>query len=140
MLLIQILFVMLSAKLLGAVFNRLGQPQVVGEMIAGFVLGPVVLGQLFPTFHQQLFDSTAVTQLKVLSELGILLFMFVIGAEFRFPLKQSKTGFKAMVIGAFSIVIPFLSAPRWPLGCSSTSPCPGPLGWVSSCSSARCSP
>ncbi|WP_434561508.1 cation:proton antiporter domain-containing protein [Pseudomonas sp. R1-6] len=107
MLLIQILFVMLSAKLLGAVFNRLGQPQVVGEMIAGFVLGPVVLGQLFPAFHQQLFDSTAITQLKVLSELGILLFMFVIGAEFRFPLKQSKTGFKAMAIGAFSIVIPF---------------------------------
>ncbi|WP_238350154.1 cation:proton antiporter [Pseudomonas sp. SWRI154] len=98
---------MLSAKLLGAVFNRLGQPQVVGEMIAGFVLGPVVLGQLFPAFHQQLFDSSAITQLKVLSELGILLFMFVIGAEFRFPLKQSKTGFKAIVIGAFSIVIPF---------------------------------
>ncbi|MBV4554360.1 cation:proton antiporter [Pseudomonas sp. SWRI102] len=107
MLLIQIVFVMLSAKLLGAVFNRLGQPQVVGEMIAGFVLGPVVLGQLFPAFHQQLFDSNAITQLKVLSELGILLFMFVIGAEFRFPLKQSKTGFKAIVIGAFSIVIPF---------------------------------
>ncbi|WP_434581325.1 cation:proton antiporter [Pseudomonas sp. Z2-20] len=98
---------MLSAKLLGAVFNRLGQPQVVGEMIAGFVLGPVVLGQLFPAFHQRLFDSSAITQLKVLSELGILLFMFVIGAEFRFPLKQSKTGFKAIVIGAFSIVIPF---------------------------------
>jgi len=107
MLLIQIVFVMLSAKLLGAAFNRLGQPQVVGEMIAGFMLGPVVLGQLFPAFHQQLFDSSAITQLKVLSELGILLFMFVIGAEFRFPLKQSKTGFHAMVIGAFSIVIPF---------------------------------
>lgn len=107
MLLIQIVFVMLSAKLLGAAFNRLGQPQVVGEMIAGFMLGPVVLGQLFPSFHQQLFDSSAITQLKVLSELGILLFMFVIGAEFRFPLKQSKTGFHAMVIGAFSIVIPF---------------------------------
>jgi len=107
MLLIQILFVMLSAKLLGAIFNRLGQPQVVGEMIAGFVLGPVVLGQLFPVFHQQLFDSQAITQLKVLSELGILLFMFVIGAEFRFPMTQSRPGLKAIVIGCFSIVIPF---------------------------------
>lgn len=107
MLFVQILFVMLTAKLLGAVLARFGQPQVVGEMIAGFVLGPVILGQLLPGFHQRLFDADAMRQLKVLSELGLLLFTFVIGAEFRFPAKGSKTGVKALVIGGFSIVIPF---------------------------------
>ncbi|CAM3298437.1 hypothetical protein BZK31_14060 [Pseudomonas floridensis] len=107
MLFVQILFVMLTAKLLGALLARFGQPQVVGEMIAGFVLGPVILGQLFPGFHQQLFDAEATRQLKVLSELGLLLFTFVIGAEFRFPAKGSKTGLKALAIGGFSIVIPF---------------------------------
>lgn len=107
MLFVQILFVMLTAKLLGAALARLGQPQVVGEMIAGFVLGPVILGQLFPGFHQQLFDADATRQLKVLSELGLLLFIFVIGAEFRFPAKGSKTGAKALIIGGFSIVLPF---------------------------------
>ena len=107
MLFVQILFVMLTAKLLGAALARLGQPQVVGEMIAGFVLGPVILGQLFPSFHQQLFDADATRQLKVLSELGLLLFTFIIGAEFRFPAKGSKTGVKALVIGGFSIVLPF---------------------------------
>ncbi|MBD9467316.1 cation:proton antiporter [Pseudomonas sp. Pdm06] len=109
MLFLQIVFIILTAKVAGAFLKRLGQPEVVGEMIAGFVLGPLVLGFFFPDFHHALFKGDAVTQLKVLSDLGILLFMFVVGAEFRMPEQHSPYAHgKVLLIAGCSIALPFI--------------------------------
>lgn len=109
MLFLQIVFIILTAKVAGAFLKRLGQPEVVGEMIAGFVLGPLVLGFFFPDFHHALFKGDAVTQLKVLSDLGILLFMFVVGAEFRMPEQHARYAHgKVLLIAGCSIALPFI--------------------------------
>jgi len=108
MMLMSLLFVVAMAKACGYLLQRVGQPQVVGEMIAGFLIGPVVLGQWFPGLQAALFDPAGTSQLKALSEFGLLLFMFVIGAEFRFPGGERSGGAKAMVVGLCSIVLPFL--------------------------------
>ncbi|UVK97980.1 cation:proton antiporter [Pseudomonas sp. B21-048] len=108
MLFLQIVFIILTAKVAGACLKKLGQPEVVGEMIAGFVLGPLVLGFFFPGAHHALFQGDAVTQLKVLSDLGILLFMFVVGAEFRMP--EQRTPFaqgKVLLVAGCAIALPF---------------------------------
>lgn len=108
MMLMTLLFVVAMAKACGYLLHRIGQPQVVGEMIAGFLIGPVVLGQLFPGLQAALFDPDDTAQLRALSEFGLLLFMFVIGAEFRFPAGERLGGVKASVVGVFSIALPFL--------------------------------
>ena len=108
MMLMTLLFVVAMAKACGYLLHRIGQPQVVGEMIAGFLIGPVVLGQLFPGLQAALFDPDDTAQLMALSEFGLLLFMFVIGAEFRFPAGERLGGVKASVVGVFSIALPFL--------------------------------
>lgn len=108
MIFFQIVFIILTAKIAGAFLKKIGQPEVVGEMIAGFVLGPLILGFLFPDFHNALFKGKVVTQLKVLSDLGILLFMFVVGAEFRVP--EQHTPFaksKVLLVAGCSIALPF---------------------------------
>jgi len=108
MLFVQIVFILLAAKAVGALLKRMGQPEVIGEMMAGFLLGPIVLGYFFPELHHALFKGDAAIQLKTLSDIGILLFMFVVGAEFRFP-ESSGTRLqgKVLLTGGCSIVIPF---------------------------------
>ncbi len=73
--------VLLAARALGWAFQRVGQPHVVGEMTAGIVLGPSLLGRLFPGAFAYLFPSSSIPSLTVLSQLGLLLFMFVVGLE-----------------------------------------------------------
>lgn len=73
----------LAAHALGGLFAKLRQPAVIGEILAGLVLGPTVLGLLAPRVAATLFPTTGVVSvgLGVLSELGLLLLMFVIGGE-----------------------------------------------------------
>jgi Kef-type K+ transport system membrane component KefB len=73
--------ILLAARVLGWIFQRIGQPRVIGEMTAGILLGPSVFGRFFPiAFHYVLPDSTF-PAINVLSQLGLLLFMFVVGLE-----------------------------------------------------------
>lgn len=109
MLFLQVVIILIVAKSVGALLKKVGQPEVVGEMMAGFILGPIVLGYFFPDFHRALFKGAAELQLKVLSDLGILLFMFVVGAEFRFPERKSQgPRHGVLLIGTFSIFVPFV--------------------------------
>jgi Kef-type K+ transport system membrane component KefB len=73
--------ILLAARGLGWAFQRIGQPHVVGEMIAGIVLGPSLLGRFFPGAFAYFFPSSSIASLAVLSQLGLLLFMFVVGLE-----------------------------------------------------------
>jgi Kef-type K+ transport system membrane component KefB len=78
------MFVILAAcRLVGWAARRLGQPQVVGEMIAGVLLGPSLLGLLFPDVQQRLFPADLMKLLYVGAQLGVGLYMFLVGVEFR---------------------------------------------------------
>jgi Kef-type K+ transport system membrane component KefB len=85
LLLLQLCVILLVARLCGLVLRALGQPMLIGEMAAGLLLGPIVFGALFPALHQQLFPVASRAALSALSTLGVVLFMFIVGAEMRAP-------------------------------------------------------
>ena len=78
--------ILLAARLFGFIFQFIGQPRVVGEMTAGIVLGPSVLGRFFPGVSAHIFPASSLPTLTVLSNLGLLLFMFTVGLEVDFKL------------------------------------------------------
>ncbi len=78
---LQLIVVLLTARLFFLIFSRLRQPAVVGEVLAGIALGPTLLGALAPEFHAFLFPPRELGALELLSELGIVLFLFLVGTE-----------------------------------------------------------
>src|SRR3954471_8283695 len=72
---------LLTSWLLGALCRRLHQPPVIGEILAGICLGPSVLGRLLPTFQHYLVPAGVAPQLATLSQIGVILFMFLVGLE-----------------------------------------------------------
>lgn len=107
-LLLQLVIIIGTARLLGQVLKYFGQSAVIGEMAAGFVLGPVVFGALAPELHAQIFDPYSLAPLKGLSELGLVLFMFIVGAELRLPLGVRQQLVTAGWIAVLSVAIPLL--------------------------------
>jgi Kef-type K+ transport system membrane component KefB len=73
--------ILLVARVLGWVFQRIGQPRVIGEMTAGILLGPSVFGRFFPAAFHYVLPSSSFPAITVVSQLGLLLFMFVVGLE-----------------------------------------------------------
>ena len=73
--------ILLAARMTGWIFKRIGQPKVVGEMVAGIVLGPSVFGHFFPSLFGRVFSPSSFVMLGILSQVGMLLFMFLIGLE-----------------------------------------------------------
>ena len=105
-LLAQIITIILVARVFGWIFKKIGQPSVIGEIIAGIVLGPSLLGMYFPEFSLALFPAESLGNLKFLSQIGLILFMFVIGMELDLKVLKNKAN-EAVVISHASIVIPF---------------------------------
>ena len=105
-LLAQIVTIIIVARFFGWVFKKIGQPTVIGEIIAGIVLGPSLLGMYFPEFSTALFPVESLGNLKFLSQIGLILFMFVIGMELDLKVLKNKAN-EAVVISHASIVIPF---------------------------------
>jgi len=105
-LLAQIITIILVARFFGWVFRKIGQPSVIGEIIAGIVLGPSLLGMYFPEFSITLFPAESLGNLQFLSQIGLILFMFVIGMELDLKVLQNRAK-DAIVISHASIVIPF---------------------------------
>ncbi|PYP82410.1 MAG: cation/H(+) antiporter [Candidatus Angelobacter sp. Gp1-AA117] len=99
--------IVLVTRLFGWLFERIGQPCVVGEMTAGIVLGPSVLGYFFPGFLTYIFPSSSLTTLTALSQLGILLFMFVVGLEVDLN-RLLKSRAMVVLTSNFSILMPFV--------------------------------
>lgn len=105
-LLAQIITIIVVARILGWVCQKIGQPTVIGEIIAGIVLGPSLLGLYFSGFSDALFPSESLGNLQFLSQIGLILFMFMVGMEL--DLKTLKNGaHEAVVISHASIIIPF---------------------------------
>lgn len=105
-LLAQIITIIIVARFFGWVFRKIGQPSVIGEIIAGIVLGPSLLGLYFPEFSISLFPVESLGNLQFLSQIGLILFMFVIGMELDLKVLQNRAK-EAIVISHASIVIPF---------------------------------
>jgi Kef-type K+ transport system membrane component KefB len=97
--------ILLAARMFGWFFRHLGQPSVVGEMTAGIVLGPSLFGRFFPSAFAYVFPVSSLPSLTVLSQLGLLLFMFVVGLEVDLNrvLKQRAA---VVLISNVSIVLP----------------------------------
>lgn len=105
-LLFQIIAIILAARAFGFFFRKIGQPSVIGEIIAGIVLGPSLLGYYFPDFSTFLFPESSLPNLGVMSQVGLVLFMFVVGMELDLKLLKNQAH-EAVVISHASIIFPF---------------------------------
>ncbi|HEX9602069.1 MAG TPA: cation:proton antiporter [Mariniflexile sp.] len=105
-LLAQIVTIILVARFFGWICKKIGQPTVIGEIIAGIILGPSFIGMYFPEFSEALFPLESLGNLEFLSQIGLILFMFVIGMELDLKVLKNKAQ-DAVVISHASIIIPF---------------------------------
>jgi Kef-type K+ transport system membrane component KefB len=105
-LLLQIITIIIVARFFGWIFRKIGQPSVIGEIIAGIFLGPSVVGMYFPEYSSILFPENSIGNLQFLSQIGLILFMFVIGMELDLKILKNKAN-DAVVISHASIVFPF---------------------------------
>jgi Kef-type K+ transport system membrane component KefB len=106
-LIIQLVLVVLTARIFGYWATRLGQPPVVGEIIAGLALGPSLLGWVWPAASQFVFPATSLGTLNLFSQVGVILFMFVAGLELDTSHLRSRAH-TAVAVSHVSIVLPFL--------------------------------
>lgn len=107
LLLAQLITILLVARLSGRLVRLVGQPAVVGEMIAGLALGPSLFGAIAPNAMHALFPTDKLLPLATLSQLGVVLFMFVVGLRLDLTVLRSKVQAAAAVSQA-SIIAPFL--------------------------------
>lgn len=105
-LLIQISVILAASRLVGMLFRKLHQPQVMGEMVAGILLGPSLLGWVAPGVSAALFPPESLGYLNALSQVGLLLFMFLVGLELDPQLLKGR-GHAAVVTSHVSIFAPF---------------------------------
>jgi K+:H+ antiporter len=107
--LIELLAILVSARLTGKIAHWLGQPRVVGEIVGGLLLGPSLFGRLFPNQFAFVFHSISPASLIILSQIGLCLLMFQIGLEFDFTQLKGKTNRAAVIaISVAGIALPFV--------------------------------
>ncbi|MFP5438727.1 MAG: cation:proton antiporter [Bacteroidia bacterium] len=106
LLLVQIITILFVARFFAWICKKIGQPTVIGEMIAGIVLGPSLVGTFFPEYSALLFPAASLGNLQFLSQIGLILFMYVIGMELDLSVLRNKAK-DAVVISHASIIIPF---------------------------------
>src|ERR1700687_2496781 len=105
-LLVQIAVILIAARVFGFLVKRIWQPQVIGEMAAGIVLGPSLLGWAAPGISAALFPPASLSYLNTLSQLGIVIYIFLVGLALN-PQDLKRFGRAAVVISNVSIIVPF---------------------------------
>lgn len=103
---LQIAVILLVCRVVGWLARRAGQPQVVGEMVAGFLIGPSLFGWLAPGLQAQLFPESTLPVLFVVSQLGLVLYMFCVGLEFSAELLRGHAR-RAAAVSTAGILAPF---------------------------------
>jgi len=107
LLLLQVIVIIAAARGLGILFTRLGQPAVIGEMLAGILLGPSLLGWLAPRAEAFLFPSNSLGALQLLSQIGVILFMFIVGMELNVQ-SLRHSAHAVVLISHAGILAPFM--------------------------------
>ena len=97
------------SQLIGRLAQRIGQPQVVGEMMAGVMLGPSLFGLVLPQLQQALFPKATMGTLYVMAQLGVGLYMFLVGLDFRADHFRQRAR-SALSVSFAGIAAPFLLA------------------------------
>lgn len=105
-LLLQLSVILVTARVLALLLQRFGQPPVIGEMLAGLALGPILFGALAPGLHADLFPAGGLGPLEGLSQLGLVLFMFIVGVELRAPAGARRQIAAAGWIGTLGVLLP----------------------------------
>jgi len=103
---LQLTVLIVTARVFSALFRKLGQPGVCGEMAAGLMLGPSLFGKLFPHLFHSIFDSSVEQTISIFSQIGLVLLLFLIGMEFEFS-HLKEHGRKAVGISVAGIIVPF---------------------------------
>jgi Kef-type K+ transport system membrane component KefB len=98
--------IMITARVVGVLFARVNQPAVIGEVVGGIILGPSLLGRLSPDAAAFLFPADAAPFLGVISQIGVILYMFLIGLELDLGVLRARLSM-TIVISQASIVVPF---------------------------------
>ena len=104
--LVALTVIMVTARLVGAVFKRLGQPAVIGEVVGGILLGPSLLGRFSPDGAATLLPSDSAPFLGLIAQLGVILYMFLVGLELDLGVLRSRVA-TTFAIAIASIVLPF---------------------------------
>lgn len=100
--------VIAAARIVGMIFSFMNQPAVIGEVIGGILLGPSLLGKYAPDVSAYLLPPSVAPFLGVISQLGVILYMFLVGLELDLKVLR-KSGHATLAISHASIVVPFLS-------------------------------
>jgi Kef-type K+ transport system membrane component KefB len=107
--LVQLVLIIVAARLAGGLATRLAQSRVVGEIIVGILLGPSLLGRAAPDLFASIFQSNRPEPMMILSQIGLILLMFQIGSEFDFTHLADKPNRRAVLrIAAAGMLLPFL--------------------------------
>jgi Kef-type K+ transport system membrane component KefB len=109
LLLVEITIVLLATLLFGRIARGLGQPRVIGEIVGGIFLGPSLFGRIAPRLYTQLFPQGSLGSLEILSSVGLILFVFLIGSQLDLGhLNQQKK--TAALASGMSILLPCILA------------------------------
>ena len=98
--------IMVTTRAMGALAQKVNQPAVIGEVIGGIMLGPSLLGWLAPQLQASLLPGEAIPVLGMMAQIGVLLYMFLVGLELDLDSLRGRAG-KTMAISATGIVVPF---------------------------------
>jgi len=98
--------IMVTARIVGAIFSKLNQPAVIGEVVGGILLGPSLLGRVAPEAQAFLLPPSAAPMLNVIAQIGVILYMFLVGLELDLGLVKSSVR-RTVGISIASIVVPF---------------------------------
>ena len=105
-LLLQLVVIIVTTRVVGRLFQKIGQPSVLGEIVAGIVLGPSLLGWLYPAAMAFIFPVPSLETLKLLSQIGVVLFMFVVGIDLDVDHLRQRAH-TAIIVSHASIIVPF---------------------------------
>jgi Kef-type K+ transport system membrane component KefB len=105
--LLALVSILLLGRWMGKLFVYFKQPRVIGEMVAGIMLGPSLLGQIWPAAQQFVLPADVAPYLQIIAQIGVILYMFLVGLELNAGLIRSKAH-ATIVISHTSILVPFL--------------------------------
>jgi Kef-type K+ transport system membrane component KefB len=103
--LLALTIIIITARVMGILFRRLGQPAVIGEVVGGILLGPSLFGRVAPETAAFLLPADAAPFLSIISELGVILYMFLVGLELDLGVLRTKAR-ATLAISTASIVAP----------------------------------